>query len=374
MRRIIPAFFLCLSFFSPGCQDNGPAEKQLPANLTLTFTVSTDGSGVVVFIAKADNASRFQFFFGETGEVGWEVPAATADGKVYHAYLNSGTYNVKVLAFSADELSIDKTASITIEVDEPPITTAGYTSPTTYAGLTLVWNDEFDGDDLNPDYWTHETGNGTDGWGNNELQFYQADNTLVQDGYLTIKAKAENVGGRNYTSSRIITKDKKAFTYGRVDIRALMPKGQGIWPALWMLGSNISEPEYIWPKCGEIDIMEMVGGGAGKDDKVYGTVHWDNAGSYASYGGDSTLTNGKILADEFHVYSIVWTETLITWYLDNVQYHVIDITPPELNEFQKEFFFLFNVAVGGNWPGSPDSNTVFPQRMIVDYIRVFQVQ
>jgi beta-glucanase (GH16 family) len=192
----------------------------------------------------------------------------------------------------------------------------------------------------------------------------------MHDGYLVIKAKRESESGFQYTSSRIITKGKKEFKYGRVDIRAILPKGQGIWPALWMLGSNISD--VSWPKCGEIDIMEMIGGGADRDNKVYGTIHWDNAGSYASYGGNKTITAPKVFADEFHVFSIVWDETKIVWYLDDVQYHIIDITPPELNEFRKNFFFIFNVAVGGNWPGSPNSSTTFPQRMTVDYIRVFQ--
>ncbi|HPH46598.1 MAG TPA: glycoside hydrolase family 16 protein, partial [Chryseolinea sp.] len=212
-------------------------------------------------------------------------------------------------------------------------------------------------------------GNGSGGWGNNELQYYTNANTIMQDGYLTIKAKKETMGGYNYTSSRIITKGKQEFKYGRIDIRAILPKGQGIWPALWMLGSNIST--VGWPKCGEIDIMEMIGGGANRDNRVYGTVHWDNAGAYASYGGNKTLSEG-IFADKFHVFSIVWNEEEIIWYLDDVQYHVISLEPAELSEFKSDYFVIFNVAVGGNWPGAPDATLIFPQRMIVDYIRVFQ--
>jgi len=135
-----------------------------------------------------------------------------------------------------------------------------------------------------------------------------------------------------------------------------------------MLGSNF--PEVGWPGCGEIDIVEMVGG-QGRENTIHGTVHWDNAGSYASYGGSNTMETGTF-NDEFHVFSIIWDETEIRWLVDDEQYHVIDITPEELNEFQKEFFFIFNVAVGGNWPGAPDGNTVFPQWMVVDYVRVFQ--
>jgi beta-glucanase (GH16 family) len=161
---------------------------------------------------------------------------------------------------------------------------------------------------------------------------------------------------------------KKEFKYGRVDIRAALPKGQGIWPALWMLGSNFSD--VGWPMCGEIDIMELVGGD-GKDNIVHGTTHWDNNGSYANYGGSYRLPTG-IFNDEFHVFTIIWDESKIAWLVDDKQYHSIDISPAALSEFRQEFFFIFNVAVGGNWPGSPDGTTEFPQRMIVDYVRVFQ--
>ena len=366
MRRAFALISLILSVLLSNCQDNSDVEKLAPQNLTLNATISADGSGIVDFMATADNATHYKYVFGEiTGE----APFDSDNGEASHTYLNSGTYTVKVSAFSKDELSIDKSMNVTIQVDEPPVTATGFTSPTSYPGYALVWSDEFDGDQLDMNSWTHETGN-NNGWGNNELQSYVGSNAIVQDGYLTIKAEA--IEGTSYISSRIITKDKRAFSFGRVDIRALMPKGQGIWPALWMLGSNISEPGVGWPKCGEIDIMEMVGGGAGKDDTAYGTAHWDNAGTHASYGGSTTLSPGKILADDFHVYSIVWTDSAIVWYLDNEQYHVIDITPEELNELRQEFFFIFNIAVGGNWPGSPNASTVFPQRMIVDYIRVFQ--
>lgn len=244
----------------------------------------------------------------------------------------------------------------------------GATSPTSYTNMKLVWADEFDGTALDSDVWTFETGNGSNGWGNNELQFYRTQNTSIQDGHLVITAKKEPFGGKEYTSSRIITKGKKEFRYGRIDIRAALPKGQGIWPALWMLGSNFET--VSWPACGEIDIMEMVGGG-GRENTVHGTVHWQNEGKHAQFGGKTTLSSGTF-SDQFAVYSIVWDATSIRWFVDNKQYHVIDTTPAELDEFRRNFFFIFNVAVGGNWPGSPDSSTAFPQHLIVDYVRVFQ--
>jgi beta-glucanase (GH16 family) len=247
------------------------------------------------------------------------------------------------------------------------IPAAGYSTPETYPGKTLVWQDEFSGSALNTAFWNYETGGS--GWGNHELEFYQQQNTSVKDGYLIIEARQEKAGDKNYTSSRLKTQGKKDFQFGRVDIRALLPKGQGIWPALWMLGSNIDT--VGWPVCGEIDIMEMIGGG-GKDSVVHGTAHWDNAGTHASEGGHKGLTGGHILADQFHVYSIIWTNSAITWYLDDVLFKTVDITPADRSELKNRSFFLFNVAVGGDWPGSPDATTAFPQRMVVDYIRVFQ--
>jgi beta-glucanase (GH16 family) len=352
---IMVLFFIGIAV---GCGSDDAEVKLQPANLTIDKVVSTDGSGVVTFEATAENANRYLFIFGDG------TNQESADGKISHTYRVSDNYFVQVIAYSKDNLSADKQIEVQVSVQ---IDATGYFTPPTYPGLSLVWQDEFNGTSLNTTNWTHEIGGS--GWGNNELQYYQENNTLVENGMLIIRAKKENVGGRNYTSSRIITLGKYSFKYGRVDIRAKLPKGQGIWPALWMLGANIST--VGWPKCGEIDIMEMIGG-TGNDNKVHGTVHWDNGGSHAQYGGSTSLTGGKIFADEFHVFSIVWDGSFIKWYLDDVQFHVIDITPDGLSELRQDQFFIFNVAVGGNWPGSPDASTTFPQFMAVDYIRVFQ--
>jgi beta-glucanase (GH16 family) len=251
------------------------------------------------------------------------------------------------------------------------IPTKGYSTPGTYQGMQLVWADEFEGTALNEKNWNYELGDGCPGncgWGNNELEYYKKENTTVKDGYLFIQAKSEVFNGKQYTSSRLTTQNKVNIKYGRIDIRAALPKGKGIWPALWMLGKNINE--VGWPKCGEIDIMEMVGG-SNTDNQVNGTVHWDHNNSHAEYGGNTKLTSG-IFNDEFHVFTITWDEKFIRWYLDDIQYHVIDITPSGLSELKEEFFLVFNVAVGGNWPGNPDGSTMFPQNMIVDYVRVFK--
>ncbi len=272
---------------------------------------------------------------------------------------------------SPENANISKsTSTITIQNDDESISIipeTGYVSAESYPGLTKIWSDEFEDGSLNTSIWTPEIGTGNSGWGNNELQYYRAENTSIVEGNLVIEARNDGFGGSAYTSSRLITKDNFDFKYGRVDIRAVLPKGKGIWPALWMLGSKF-ETEG-WPACGEIDIMELVGG-TNSDKTVHGTIHWfENA--YASYGGHYSLNSG-IFADEFHVFSIIWDEQSIKWLVDDVQFVEADLTPQGLSEFHENFFFIFNVAVGGNWPGSPDNSTVFPQRMIVDYIRVFQ--
>ena len=249
------------------------------------------------------------------------------------------------------------------------IPTTGFTSPTSYDGMTMIFEDNFDGNSLDATTWTHETGTGTNGWGNFELQSYTPDNTTLQDGHLIITAKEQQSGGADYTSSRIISQGKFDFRYGRVDIRAAIPEGQGLWPALWMLGTNFNS--VGWPACGEIDIMEKVGG-TGRENTIHGTVHWQNSGQHAEFGGDVSLSTNT--TSQFHVYSIVWTSTRISWYIDGntTPFHVIDTSPGELDEFRREFFLIMNVAVGGLWPGSPNASTTFPQHMIVDYVRIFQ--
>ena len=251
-------------------------------------------------------------------------------------------------------------------------TYTGYTTPESYEGYGLTWSDEFSGTDINTNYWGFDIGG--NGWGNNELQYYTNRNAYLKDGMLVIRAQQESYSGRNYTSARLKTQGKQNFQYGRIDIRARMPEGQGIWPALWMLGKNITE--VSWPYCGEVDIMEMVGGGSGKDNRVLGTAHWNVGGLTTDYSPTyfgSTKSMPENLSNNFHVYSIVWDSNRIKWYIDDVQYHIMSIDDSaSLAAFQKEFFFIFNIAVGGDLPGNPNTSTVFPQRLLVDYIRVFQ--
>ena len=239
------------------------------------------------------------------------------------------------------------------------------------AGMTLVWSDEFEGTAINLDNWTHELGSG--GWGNNELQSYTAEsaNSFVQDDNLFIVALQDGAG---YTSARMITRDKQEYAFGRIDIRAVLPYGQGIWPALWMLGANFTE--VGWPECGEIDIMELLGH---QPNYVHGTAHWGEiiGGGHPNLGAVTYSDFPTTFSDEYHVFSLEWNTDTMTWLMNDEPYfqlttedHVASsgyVTP-----FNDPFFFIFNIAVGGNWPGYPDESTLFPQFMAVDYVRVYQ--
>jgi beta-glucanase (GH16 family) len=250
-----------------------------------------------------------------------------------------------------------------------PVENTGYSTPISYPGFTLKWADEFDGNKLNTSLWNYESGGG--GWGNNELQNYTSspkNSFVTSGGYLVIEARKEMIGTNQYSSARLTTQGKKEFTYGRIDIRAKLPKGKGVWSALWMLGSNIHTTP--WPASGEIDIMELLGH---QPNKTYGTVHWGNVGAQSTHiGGEYILPSGNFY-DKFHVFSFLWTSDKMEWYIDDVTFYTVNKSQVTGNyPFDKPFFFIFNVAVGGNWPGNPDGTTVLPQRMIVDYIRVFQ--
>lgn len=339
---------------------------QLPTNLE---TIVTATEGLVELQASASGANFFTTTFYDGSNA---VEVESNDGIASYTFIASGSYTISTKAHATYAEYIEKTETVSVSIPSPSsgIPSTGYSTPMSYPGYSLVWNDEFDGSSLSS-AWTYDIGTGSWGWGNNELQYYRTENAVVDSGVLTITAKAESFDGQSYTSSRIKTQGLTSFQYGRIDIRAVLPYGQGIWPALWMLGDNIST--VGWPQCGEIDIMELVGGtsasGAG-DNRVHGTLHWDEGG-HANFGGSNALSSG-IFADEWHVFSIIWDSNQIRFLRDDVQYHVMNISGAEKTEFHQNFFFIFNIAVGGNWPGSPDASTVFPQRMYVDYVRVFQ--
>ncbi len=248
---------------------------------------------------------------------------------------------------------------------------SGFSTPLTYPGYTLIWNDEFSGTALDANTWNYETGNGSGGWGNHELEYYtnSTKNVFVSNGNLIIEARNESIGGFNYSSGRLTTQTKKSFTYGRVDIRAKLPKGKGVWPALWMLGNNINT--VGWPAGGEIDIMELLGQ---EPSKMYSTLHYGTSPATHAQLGNSYSLSGSSFYDQFHVFSMEWKLDQIKLYVDNNLLLTVNKTDVGSNPypFNAPFFFIFNVAVGGDWPGAPDGSTTLPQRMIVDYIRVFQ--
>lgn len=238
-------------------------------------------------------------------------------------------------------------------------------------GRTLLWSDEFeqaDGAAPDPSKWSYDIGGG--GWGNHELQYYtdRTENARIESGSLVIEAKAESYEERDFTSARLLTKGKASWICGRMEARIRIPEGKGIWPAFWLLGANIDAVH--WPECGEIDIMENIGS---EPSTLHGTLHGPGYSGARGLTGDYHLS-AAALSDDFHVYAIEWEENRISWFLDGETYFTL--TPGDLPAgrnwiFNQPQFLLLNVAVGGDWPGNPDATTIFPQRMSVDYVRVY---
>jgi beta-glucanase (GH16 family) len=240
----------------------------------------------------------------------------------------------------------------------------------------LTWNDEFDGTALDASHWSYQTGDGCDiglcGWGNNELEYYQASNVQVHNGKLVIEARQESVGGKPYTSGRIRTKNLADFTYGHMQASIQIPRGQGLWPAFWLLPTD--QVFGSWPQSGEIDIMENIGK---EPYRSHGTLHYGPAWPNNKHQGSSLdrlqlpNTPPSALADGFHEYSIDWTPDQIIWSVDGGTY--LTLTKNEIQPwpFNESFHILLNVAVGGTWPGNPDGTTTLPQQMQVDYVRVY---
>jgi beta-glucanase (GH16 family) len=237
----------------------------------------------------------------------------------------------------------------------------------------LVWSDEFNapnGSPVNPSKWVFDIGAG--GWGNKELEYYtdRLENVHQEDGNLMIKAIKEDYQGSKFTSARIKTLGKFEQKYGRFEARIKIPEGQGIWPAFWMMGNDITTVE--WPNCGEIDIMENIGR---EPDIIHGTCHGPGYNGADGPSSPFKLENVDWFCDDYHLYAIEWDSEGIRWSVDGHQYK--EIKPENLQGkgkwvFDHPFFILLNVAVGGSWPGAPDGTTKFPQSMAVDYVRVYQ--
>jgi len=233
----------------------------------------------------------------------------------------------------------------------------------------LVWSDEFDGKELDAAKWKHETGG--HGFGNNELQFYtdRAANAYLEGGTLVIQAQPEKFENRSYTSAKL--QSRAAWTYGRYEFRAKLPKGRGIWPAIWMMPSDMKKYGG-WPQCGEIDILEQLGH---EPNRVYGTLHYGNP--HGSKGASVALKQGS-LCDDWHDYALEWLPGEFRWFVDGELYQVQNdwFTSAAGSAwpapFDRDFYLQINLAVGGNWPGAPDAATTWPQKLRLDYVRVFK--
>lgn len=234
----------------------------------------------------------------------------------------------------------------------------------------LVMQDEFDTNGApNSAIWTYDIGTGSNGWGNNELEYYtnSSDNVKVEDGMLQITAKKQAFMGSEYTSARLLTKGLFEQKYGRFEARIKMPWGQGIWPAFWLLGAD--SDTVTWPLCGEIDIMEYKGQ---EPTVTHGTVHGPGYSGATAITKSYDLINNRFDTD-FHIFGIEWGKNYINFYVDDVLYN--QITPDKVTGewvYDKPFYIILNLAVGGNYVGSPNNETTFPQTMLVDYVRIYE--
>ena len=329
-----------------------------PSNLVFETTIfgqdashpNGDGSGKVTFNFSATNANLYKLNLGN-GEI-----VETSSTSYTYTYFGEGanTFNVFVSAYNGINF-ISSSKSVTVQIGTG-----------TGSGLNLIWSDEFNGSgSVSSSNWTHEIGG--NGWGNGEAQYYtnRLENSKVEGGFLKITAKKEAFEGSNYTSARLVSLNKFDFTYGTVEVRAKLPTGGGTWPAIWMLGSNINT--VGWPACGEVDIMEHVGNNQGT---VQSAMH-----TPSSYGG--TINHGSQFFDdvstEFHIYAVEWTSEKMVFSVDDVVHYTYNPSTKNSNTwpYDSDQFIILNVAMGGSFGGSIDSNFV-SSTMEIDYVRVYQ--
>ena len=330
---------ILLALFSCSKKSNPSTQNPAPSNLVVNASVSSDNSGNVSFTATATNAVSYEYDFGNG------IYQTVPTGMVTYRYPNGGTYTVNVTAKGSGGQTISKSLQVTVAT-----------------ALGLVWSDEFNTNGIpDPAKWGYDLGAG--GYGNNELQYYtnRPENVIVENGVLKIKAIKENYNGAAYTSARLLSKGKFAFTYGKVEVSAKLPAGVGTWPAIWMLGANSST--VGWPDCGEIDIMEHRGY---ELNKIFGTFH------YPGHSGGNADGNTKMISNAttaFHKYSLDWSATAIKIYVDDQLVH--SLANSTAVPFNHDFFFILNVAMGGTFGGSVDPN-FSNATMEVDYIRVYK--
>ncbi len=355
---------ISVSCSSEGSDDDSvvtPPLDIIPSNLVLNIEIVGtdalnpigDGSGVIQCTALATDATKYGFKFGSNPE------EESVSGNLNFTFTERGTssYIITVFAYSSTGHFTSTFKNISVYVNDD---------------LQLVWADEFNTNGA-PDSskWNFEIGDGCPnlcGWGNAESQYYtdRADNVTVEDGLLKITAKKESYQGSDYTSTRMITKDKYEFTYGKVEIKAKLPEGGGTWPAIWLLGANIDT--VGWPGCGEIDIMEHWGH---NPSKVSSPTHTPSCsgGCGNTMVGETTVSD---FATEFHVYGLEWTEEELRFYLDDTLLYTYNpaVKNSETWPFNNPQFFILNIAMGGSWFAIDPSFTA--STMEIDYIRVYQ--
>ena len=355
-KTLLVLTVMFLSFLSCSSSDNNEDnEPKTPTNLSITGVKvgadgnnpNGDGSGIVNFTITATNATSYRVLINnETIELTQNTFSYTFTERGTHSY------NIIVSAYNAAGFA-STTYSITVYV---------------FSELQLIWSDEFDANGApNASKWGYNTGTGDNGWGNNESQYYtdRLENAQVEGGLLKITAKKEDFMGAEYTSARLLTAGKFEFTYGRIDVRAKLPAGGGVWPAIWMLGANFGS--VGWPACGEIDIMEYVGNNPGHISSALHTT--SSSGATVNYKATSISNE----TTEFHLYSAIWTENSITFLLDDVEYYTYNPSPKNdaTWPFYNNQFIILNIAMGGNLGGTIDPN-FNTSTMEIDYVRVYQ--
>jgi beta-glucanase (GH16 family) len=322
---------------------------------TVNFTNTSEGDYLYI-----------QWDYGDGEGNGDKETDKTSVYTNYYPY--AGDYEVILTVWGVNNSSSDTktiTQTITIDADDPDYDPEASTE-------TLKWSDEFDGETIDTDNWTFETGDG--GWGNDELQNYtNGDNAAIEDGVLIITAEKINDDQTtgSYTSTRMISWGKQEFTYGRIEVRAKLPSGTGVWPAIWMLGANLDTEG--WPACGEIDMMEYVGY---DPNSVHSSLHTNS-----SYG--STVNTGELTVEnceeDFNIYGMLWTEDAISFYVNDQDDPFYTYSPTNKTDdnwpFDNPCFFILNLAVGGTWGGANGiDDSIFPQTLEIDYVRVYELE
>lgn len=350
--RIFYYAFVLFTFFISSCAgsssgNSAAPESNIPSNITISHILvgtsstlpSGDGSGVVNFSVSADKANSYKLLIGNE-----TLTSSTGTFTYTFKELGTNIYTVYASAYNGTNfVSTNEKISV-------------------YVAPKLVWSDEFSTDGA-PDSskWGYDLGAG--GWGNNEVENYtnRLQNASVSGGTLKINLIKEAYQGSSYTSARILTKGKYSFKYGRIDMRAKLPSGGGTWPALWSLGDNIDSTP--WPGCGEIDFMEHVGN---QLNKIFGTLHYPGHSGGNATGGNTVIPTATT---DFHIYSTEWNSSTIKFYIDNQLYFTFnnDASLP----FNKNFFLIFNLAMGGDFGGQIDPS-ITKATLEVDYVRVFQ--